>query len=200
MLTRPPFRAFVIAQTQQRLKAYEEFLRHVPLFQTVGDKTLSRVADCLERRSYAPGEVIMKQGDPGDFFCIIESGTVAITDENDASGKELLRGPSDYFGETALLKDVGRTATCTAVKTAPKAKAAPAGENGDEAGGEQGEEDGGKGEEGGEGVGVVCLVMTKSKFQRVIPEEKYGEFMRPAELSTAVAVEKDVPLQSALSR
>jgi MFS family permease len=62
-----------------------------------------------------PGENVVVEGDAGDSFYMIESGELVVTGD----GRELNRlGPGDVFGEVALLYDIPRSATVTAVTDA----------------------------------------------------------------------------------
>jgi NADH dehydrogenase len=67
----------------------------------------------LRRAHYRAGDVIIKEGEIGDRFYIIESGEVEIL--HGAAGPEpkriAVRKEGDSFGEIALLKDSPRTAT-----------------------------------------------------------------------------------------
>ena len=59
--------------------------------------------------TFAPGDVLMRLGEIGDRFVIIDSGTVERADQGSARS-----GPSDpggYCGEIALLRGIPRTAT-----------------------------------------------------------------------------------------
>jgi CRP-like cAMP-binding protein len=51
--------------------------------------------------------VILREGEPGDRFYVVEKGQVSIL------GRTF--GPGEGFGEIALLRDVPRTATVMAV-------------------------------------------------------------------------------------
>lgn len=88
-----------------------ELLRGVPLLALLPQATLERLARALIPVEAAPGQVVIRQGDYGDRFYVIESGSVEVTKE----GRHIATlGPGDFVGEIALLRDVPRTATVTA--------------------------------------------------------------------------------------
>ena len=95
-----------------------EFLKNCPLFAHLTPRTLSYVADKMRLEVYAPGAVVIRQGDPGEKFYLIRSGKVDVIHE-DASGHKTLStlGRSDFFGETALLTGQRRNATVAATET-----------------------------------------------------------------------------------
>lgn len=67
-------------------------------------------------RSYADGEVIIRQGDVGDCMYVIQEGQVAVVAEQD--GKEVrlaVLGDDDFFGEMALVEREVRSATVRAL-------------------------------------------------------------------------------------
>lgn len=75
------------------------------------------IADALQPISFNDGEIIVEQGQPGDDFYIIESGTAVVFQRRseDEPQTEVGRlGPSQYFGEIALLLDRPRAATVIA--------------------------------------------------------------------------------------
>lgn len=73
--------------------------------------------DALVPVTFQDGDVIVKQGDPGDEFYIIEEGTAIVLQRRSADEPQIevgRLGPSDYFGEIALLLDRPRAATVVA--------------------------------------------------------------------------------------
>jgi hypothetical protein len=86
-------------------------LRGVPLLALLPEPTLDALARATQRVEAAAGEAIIREGDPGDLFYVIESGGVEVTKQ----GRHVATlGSGDYFGEIALLRNVPRTATVTA--------------------------------------------------------------------------------------
>lgn len=68
----------------------------------------------MQRRQAVAGETIMRQGDPGDAFYLIETGEAEVmrTDPFTQQTHLLAQiGPGQSFGEDALLQDVNRNAT-----------------------------------------------------------------------------------------
>lgn len=86
-------------------------LRSVTLFSPLEPQRLEAIARQLGRREVAAGEVVIREGDPGDRFYIVESGRTTATHDGRMLSSQ---GPGDPFGEIALLRDVPRTATVTA--------------------------------------------------------------------------------------
>ncbi len=95
-----------------------EILRRVPLFANIDPAKLKLIAFTSERLSFRAGQVLFRQGDPGDAAFILLDGTAEVVLER--GGTELtvaeLQG-NDIVGEIAILCDVPRTATIRA-KTA----------------------------------------------------------------------------------
>jgi serine/threonine protein kinase len=77
-----------------------ETLRRLPFFEKFSDAELWEVARISTWRHASAGETLMKEGEPGDYFCILAQGEVKVTKR----GKllNLLRA-GEPFGEMAYL-------------------------------------------------------------------------------------------------
>ena len=92
-------------------------LKEVPMLAGLGTKSLARIVAALEPRSFQPGSTIVKQGEPGDSFYIVRSGSVQVMLEREGTPAITVAelGPREGFGEMALLTDQPRSASVVAV-------------------------------------------------------------------------------------
>ncbi len=97
-------------------------LRSLPMFRGFDWPSLMDTARKFEKENVPGGFVVIRQGEVGDKFYVIESGRVEVSveqvqEDGRRSARKMLAqlGPGEYFGEIALLYDVPRTATVTAL-------------------------------------------------------------------------------------
>jgi CRP-like cAMP-binding protein len=89
----------------------QELLRKVWLFSGCSDAELGYIASLVTPRSIEAGTAVVREGEPGDDFFVIVSGSATPTVDGDQVG-ELTSG--SFFGEMALLDGGERLATVTA--------------------------------------------------------------------------------------
>jgi MFS family permease len=87
-------------------------LRSLRLFAQLRPQILERLARSMWPVHFEPGAVILRQGDVGDALYIVKAGRVRYEVDGHEVGQE---GAGATFGEIALLRDVPRTATVTAM-------------------------------------------------------------------------------------
>jgi predicted MFS family arabinose efflux permease len=87
-------------------------LRRLPIFSPLAATSMEHILGELIRLDVPAGHVIIRQGDRGDRFYVVAEGHARVTREGLAIAEP---GPGEYFGEIALLRDVPRTATITAL-------------------------------------------------------------------------------------
>ena len=86
-------------------------LQRVPLFSGFNEDELRRVVELARIAEVPAGTVVTQIGEPGDSFCIIIDGAVAVRTPV-GPGSEL--HPGDFFGEMSLLDGERRSATIVA--------------------------------------------------------------------------------------
>ena len=89
-----------------------ELLRAIPIFAPLPLPVLERLASVAAEVRVPAGAVVFEQGEAGDRFYVIADGTVEV---EIGGARASWLGPSEFFGEVALLRDVPRTATVRAV-------------------------------------------------------------------------------------
>jgi CRP/FNR family cyclic AMP-dependent transcriptional regulator len=86
-------------------------LKGVPFFSGLSKRELDAVAREVDELDFPAGRVLIRQGEFGHEFFVIVEGTAEVL-QDDAAIAEM--GPSDFFGELALLEEERRTATVRA--------------------------------------------------------------------------------------
>ncbi len=115
----------VLAQDEKIRFDFEGGARHIQahhlmalsLFQNVDKDILERLAGKFKGETFAPGEVIIKEGEPGDKFYIVLSGKTEAKKAG-KHGRDVRLGimnQGSFFGEIALLMDSPRVASVEAV-------------------------------------------------------------------------------------
>jgi CRP-like cAMP-binding protein len=89
----------------------------VPLFDDLPQSAFVALVNKLDYRRWSPGELILKEGDPGrSFFVIVEGRVRVFKTRGDGSEVELAQlSEGAFFGEMALLSGAPRTANVAAL-------------------------------------------------------------------------------------
>jgi CRP-like cAMP-binding protein len=93
-------------------------LHRVPVFETLMEEDLARVADVAVPRMFEAGEVVFREGDQSDTCYIVRSGHARAIREH-ADGRSITLatfGPGDIFGELAMFDDERRSATVEVIE------------------------------------------------------------------------------------
>lgn len=112
----------VIGQHRQRLHQEKvEFLPKVKVDKKKFGDFLSKdqidtMAQLLQQEYFKKGETIIREGEAGNTFYIIQSGDVGIYKKQLGDKPIATLGKQKFFGEKALLSDDVRQATCVAAR------------------------------------------------------------------------------------
>jgi CRP-like cAMP-binding protein len=95
-----------------------ELLARVPVFSTLQDADLERIAQLAVPRSFEAGQVVFREGDRSDTCYIVHVGRMrAVHEHGDGRTITLATfGPGEIFGELALFEDERRSATVEALQ------------------------------------------------------------------------------------
>src|SRR5712692_136981 len=92
-------------------------LKRVPLFSKLHHAHLAELYAAMEPRTFAAGQVIIREGEPPDYFYVVLQGHVQFL-IRDAGGHELVvddADPGESFGELAMITQEARAARAVAV-------------------------------------------------------------------------------------
>jgi CRP/FNR family transcriptional regulator len=98
------------------MKQIANFLAQVPLYKGVKRRQLESLAKTMVEQEYEAGEDIVTQGENGVGLFIIVSGRADAVHVRTDGSKAIVNtfGPTDFFGELALLAEGPRTASVVA--------------------------------------------------------------------------------------
>lgn len=113
------FIANFVAPVHEKTEKEKDFIRSAIegnfVFSHLAENEISALVNAFEPYRVEKGSVIIKQGDIGDYFYVIDKGTVGFIKDGKSVGQAT---PGATFGELALLYNCPRAATCTALKDA----------------------------------------------------------------------------------
>ena len=117
VLDRESFNHIVKDAAVKKRNQYDGFLAKVELFKSMDTYERSQLADCLNTVQFTTGKYVIREGECGDVFYIVEQGTAKAT-------KVLRPGlppenvqeyrAGDFFGELALIRGEPRAANIVA--------------------------------------------------------------------------------------
>ena len=113
VLDRETFNNIVRDAAQKKREKYENFLKNVEILSTIEPYELMQISDAIKSAIYQKDDYIIREGEMGDIFYILEEGECIATKtlepgKADSVIKEYKVG--DYFGERALIKGEPRFA------------------------------------------------------------------------------------------
>ena len=111
------FRHLLARTSKEQHGGIVDTLAKIPLFQDMDRSLIARFSSVLTNVTFAAGEDVVKKGDVGDVFYIINDGQVRVHDIGlgDASYEDQILRAGDWFGERALMTGEPRAANVTAM-------------------------------------------------------------------------------------
>jgi CRP-like cAMP-binding protein len=108
-----------VPEMDQKRHAVLECMDEVALFHALTREEVQILAPYLDLRRYDKGEIIFREGEPGDFICFLCSGKVEVKKETKFKGKQIilaLISKGSFIGELSIID--GNPCSATAVACA----------------------------------------------------------------------------------
>ena len=96
-----------------------EIIDDVDIFHFLSKEEVEYLIPYLQLKKYAAGEVLFREGEPGNFICFICSGKMEIKKETDFAGKQVilaLLAKGSFVGELSIIDGKPRSATVVALE------------------------------------------------------------------------------------
>ncbi|CDQ69113.1 unnamed protein product [Oncorhynchus mykiss] len=115
-MERQMYRTIMTNKSKKKREQLMGFLKTSRTLKALNDSQLSKIIDSMEEVKYQNNDVIVREGAEGNTFYIILKGEVKVTKKLNGQEKQIRKmGKGEHFGELALIREILRTATCTAV-------------------------------------------------------------------------------------
>jgi cAMP-dependent protein kinase regulator len=110
------FRYIMQSQTLQTENDKKDLLQGISFLHDLDPTDINKLVHTMTPRVFEAGEYLVRKGEDGDTFYVIQEGKVKVTDITIGSTdyEDQTLGPGDYFGERALVTKEPRTANCIA--------------------------------------------------------------------------------------
>ncbi|XP_008473823.1 cAMP-dependent protein kinase type II regulatory subunit-like [Diaphorina citri] len=108
----------IYPKSDEQRRSLAESVKKILIFRSLDSDQMNDVIDAMFEKPVEAGDIVIRQGDDGDFFYVIESGRYEASVEIDGEDK-LMHAYEDKgsFGELALLYNMPRAATIKATST-----------------------------------------------------------------------------------
>jgi len=117
-LDRQTFNSIVKDASMKKREMYESFLKSVEILKSLNPFEIGQLADALRVLEFNDGDYVIKEGDIGHDFFIVEEGIAKVTKNVDGEEQDVnSHNSGEFFGELALLNDAPRAASITASGT-----------------------------------------------------------------------------------
>jgi ATP-binding cassette, subfamily B, bacterial len=108
---------FSFSQDGLHVRMDLERLRKFPVFQGMAEEPLRQLAGMLTTEVYERSQSIVREGDVGDKFYMIARGSAEVRKQiAEGDHRVAVLQDGDHFGEIALLRNIPRTASVTAME------------------------------------------------------------------------------------
>jgi cAMP-dependent protein kinase regulator len=117
-MDRNNFKFVIMGGNIRKQERYMAFLEGIQTFGTMDTAERMKLVDALIPRKVSAGSTVVRQGDIADMFYIVEKGALNVAQLTPNGEQEVvnIKTAGDYFGEIALIADIPRSATVTAVE------------------------------------------------------------------------------------